>query len=196
MKHSFLYLTLFLLFGCASPKYLEKESEALSQSVYATKDSIELARLDLADTYSTQAARIVIPPKHRIKIEPVFKNTKTQRVLVVPEKYKNDKVVVVNTTEYQELLKDAETAEQLQTDNKNLKDHISLVDIQLQEQQKVTSELILKNQKLTEDILKKEKVIAEKNSSILKLWGVLIAVLVLIGVYFYIKIRGIIPLPF
>ena len=45
------YLSILFLVSCTV--YTEKQSEALSQSVYATKDSIDYARIDLDDSYST-----------------------------------------------------------------------------------------------------------------------------------------------
>lgn len=203
-------IMLFLsLPGCGT-FYLEKNSEALSQAVYASKDSIEVARLDLTDMYVTQAARIVVPPKHKIEIKPIYNksttssvksstvstNNKDQRVLIVPEKYKNDKIVIVNTTEYNELLKVAEINTQLQKDNANLKDHITLVDQQIAYNSQITNELILKNQQLKESVLQKEKIISDKNSIIFKLWTGLVTLIGLIVVYFYIKFKTTIRLPF
>jgi hypothetical protein len=118
-----LSFAILLLTSCTV--YTEKQSEALSRSVYATKDSLDNARLDLADTYVNESVRIVKPPKKRIEIQPVYKKTtidtissqskvkptiiNKQRVLIIPEKYKNDTVVVVSSEEYQQLLKDKET---------------------------------------------------------------------------------------
>ena len=59
---------LFLfLYGCTI--YTEKQSKALSQTVYATKDSLDVARIDLADSYINQAVKIVKPPKKRIDVQ-------------------------------------------------------------------------------------------------------------------------------
>ena len=66
-----LILSLFL-FGCTV--YTEKQSNALSQTVYATKDSLEAARIDLADSYINEAVKIVKPPKKRIAVEAIYKN--------------------------------------------------------------------------------------------------------------------------
>ncbi len=193
--------------GCGT-FYLEKNSEALSQAVYASKDSIEVARLDLADMYVSQAARIIVPPKKRIPISAVYKkdavgtstpassNSKGQRILVVPEKYKNDKVVVVNSQEYAELLKAVEINAQLEKDKLNLKEHIIVVDTQLANNEKITNELILSNQKLKEDVSEKETKIAKQDGTIFKLWTALVSLVLSIAAYFYIKIYTRISLPF
>ena len=180
----------------------------MSQAVYASKDSIEVARLDLTDMYVSQAARIIVPPKHRITISAVYKkgtvgtstlassNSKGQRILVVPEKYKNDKVVVVNSQEYAELLKAVEINAQLEKDKLNLKEHIVVVDTQLANNEKITNELILSNQQLKENVLEKEIIIAKRNGTIFKLWTILTGFVLLVAAYFYIKIYTRISLPF
>lgn len=63
-------LALFLLTSCTV--YTEKRSEALSQAVFATSDSIEFARFDLASKYSQEAEKLAFPPKTRIEISPVY----------------------------------------------------------------------------------------------------------------------------
>lgn len=208
MKKFILCCLVFLTFTGCGTYYLEKNSEALSQAVYASKDSIEVARLDLTDMYVSQAARIIVPPKHRITISAVYKkgtvgtstlassNSKGQRILVVPEKYKNDKVVVVNSQEYAELLKAVEINAQLEKDKLNLKEHIVVVDTQLANNEKITNELILSNQKLKEDVSKKETTIAKQGGTIFKLWTALVSLVLLIAAYFYIKIYTRISLPF
>jgi hypothetical protein len=52
--------------------YTEKRSEALSQAVFATSDSIEAARIDLAEKYSKEAQKLAYPPKKRIEILPII----------------------------------------------------------------------------------------------------------------------------
>jgi hypothetical protein len=71
------YLIYFLLFLFlpACTVYTEKQSQALSRTVYATKDSLDQARIDLADKYSTETIRLVKPPKKRVEIPPVYKKT-------------------------------------------------------------------------------------------------------------------------
>lgn len=71
MKKIAILFALFLsLNGCTI--YSEKQSEAVSQSVYATKDSIDDGRFDLAQQYINQTTRIITPPKKRIDIKPIY----------------------------------------------------------------------------------------------------------------------------
>ena len=214
MKRLLLCCFIFLnLTGCGT-FYLEKNSEALSQAVYASKDSIDVARLDLTDMYVSQAARIIIPPKHRITINAVYNkdktsttstsstsksaslNSKGQRILIVPEKYKNDKVIVVNTDEYTELLKTVEVNTQLEKDKLNLKEHIIVVNAQIANNEKITNELILSNQKLKETVLEKNNIITKRNGTIFKLSTALGSLILLVIAYFYIKIYTKFSLPF
>ena len=59
-----------LFSGCTV--YTEKQSEAASQTVYATKDAIDNARIDLAEQYINEAVKLIKPPKTRINIEPIY----------------------------------------------------------------------------------------------------------------------------
>ena len=106
--------------------YTEKQSEVASQAVYATKDSIDLARFDLAEDYINQTTALIKPPKNRIRVDaiyqkPVSVNSVTgdtkQRVVLVPEKYKNDKVIIVNSTDYETLITDKEVVNTLKKNN-------------------------------------------------------------------------------
>jgi len=126
MRVALLFLSFLLLSSCTV--YTEKQSEALSKVVYASRDSMEAARIDLADKYVTETTRLVRPPKNRIKIESIYQKSvqqhietigsgsnrepipvNKQRMVIIPEKYRADTVVVVSTEEYQRLLKDKET---------------------------------------------------------------------------------------
>lgn len=71
MKKLFILL---LLNGCATTHYVEKTSEAMSQTVYAAKDGADLGRFDLSSKYLDKAVLLIPPPKQRIKIEPVYEN--------------------------------------------------------------------------------------------------------------------------
>lgn len=198
MKKLFLLSFVLLLLNSCTV-YTEKQSEALSRSVYATKDSLDNARLDLADNYANESTRIVKPPKKRIDIQPVYKkNIETigsqskvkptiinkQRVLVVPEKYKNDTVVVVSSEEYQKLLKDKETYEQIEKDNKNL----------LETKQAVDQELIRQmefNDKMVKDLNIMQKKLVEKDLAILQRNVVIVLLLASIVGATYLRIKGI-----
>lgn len=183
MKKTCLLLSL-LLTGCTV--YTEKQSEALSQNVYATSDSLSVARVDLAYYYSDQSTRLVKPPKKRIDIQSIYRPTNTdakERVVVIPEQYKNDKVVAVNTAEYQTLLKDKNIAEQLKKDNANLIKARSNTDQEIIKQKKF-------NDKMINDLNSMQKKLIQKDLTILKLTITLIALLGIIGVYIYLRIKG------
>lgn len=183
----FLLLALVCSVSC-STIYTEKQTEQLSQVVYATKDSLNLARIDLADEYSTEATRIVKPPKNRISIEAVYNKTnqktkQEQRVVIIPEKYKNDLVIVVSTEEYNNLLKDKTTAERIKEDFSLLKLAKSEVDKELIKQMEYKDEMIKELNYL-------QKQITEKNLSLLKHKITIVGlVAVLLGAIF-LRIKG------
>ena len=179
--------------------YTEKQSEALSRVVYATKDSLELARIDLADKYSTESTRLVKPPKNRIDVRAVYKKNidnitssskvtptviNKQRVIIVPEKYKNDTLVVVSSEEYQQLLKDKETYAQIEKDNANLLETKSVVDQELIRQ-------IEYNDKMIRDLNLMQKKLVEKDLAILQRNITIIALLAAIGAGIYLRIKGV-----
>ena len=182
--------------------YTEKQSEALSKVVYASKDSLEVARIDLTDKYITEATRIVKPPKNRIPIEAVYKkidihiNTVSsgskfdsvpvnkQRMIVIPERYRHDTVVVVNTEEYQQLLKDKETFAQIQRDT------IGLIDAKKQ----VDEELIRQAEnrdKMINDLNIMQKKLVEKDLALLQRNLIIVGLLIAIGGATYLRIKGI-----
>jgi hypothetical protein len=201
-KYAIQFLCLMLLLavsGCTV--YTEKQSEAISQTVYATKDSLDKARIDLADQYAEQIVRIIKPPKKRIEIQSVYK-TQTieviasqskpgkevpknkQRVVIIPEKYKNDTVVVVSSIEYQELLKDKETHKRLETDYKNLQNTKLNVDAELRTQQEFADQMI-------KDLNVMQKKLVEKDLAILHRNIVIVVLLLTIAGATYLRIKGI-----
>jgi hypothetical protein len=148
MKKLFILATL-LLVSCTL--YTEKQSEAVSQNVYATNDSLGKARVDLAYFYSNETAKFIKPPKHPIKINAVYqagdvvKNSKTAektRVVIVPDQYRNDKVVVVGSVEYQDLLKDREIKKQLEQDNKNINNQLIVNQKELTKQKEMGDKMV------------------------------------------------------
>lgn len=117
-----------LLPTACTPKYIEKQSEAASQSTYAVNDSLDKQRIDLAWHYSNEATKLIVPPKHRIPIQPIYAPLKAKtangvkavvnpesgdRLIIVPEQYKVSQVVVVGSDEYTKLAEDAKVANQL-----------------------------------------------------------------------------------
>lgn len=200
MNKYFFFLLFLLLPACTV--YTEKQSEAISQTVYATKDSLDKARIDLADEFANQSTRLIKPPKKRIQIESVYKQvipvvasqskpekgTKVpvnkQRVIIIPEKYKNDTVVVVSSEEYQQLLKDKQVFAQLEKDFKNLTDLRTIVDQELIKQKEY-------NDKMIKDLNIMQKKLVEKDLAILQRNIVIVVLLLTIGGATYLRIKGI-----
>jgi hypothetical protein len=192
-----IFFLIFIFSGCTV--YTEKQSEALSRVVYATKDSLESARIDLADKYSTESTRLVKPPKNRIDVRAVYKKNidnvtssnkatptiiNKQRVIVVPEKYKNDTLVVVSSEEYQQLLKDKETFAQIEKDNAQLIETKNVVDQELVRQMEY-------NDKMVRDLNLMQRKLVEKDLAILQRSIIIVTLLGSIAVGIYLRIKGI-----
>jgi hypothetical protein len=185
-----LLLSVLLVVGCTY--YTEKQSEALSQNVYATNDSLNKARVDLAYYYSDQTTRLVKPPKKKIDIQPIYqagevvkdaKAGEKTRVVIVPSQYKGDKVVVVDSVEYQDLLKVKAIAEQLKKDNVNLINAKENTDKELAKQAEYTNKMIKDLNHLQAEVYKKDLAILWRNIII----GVLLAS---IGGYIYLRMNS------
>lgn len=181
-----LFAIAFFVNGCTV--YTEKQSEAVSQSVYATKDSIDLARIDLAESYINETTKFINPPKKRIQInaiyqKPISVNDSKQRIVIVPEQYKNDKVVVVNSTDYENLLKDKEIAAKLKKDNEALTKAKVDFDKERQKQKEMTDKMVIKLNEQQKTILKQRLTI---------LWeGIVIVVLLaIIAGYIYLRMNS------
>jgi hypothetical protein len=165
-----------LIAGCTL--YTEKQSQAVSQNVYATNDSLAKARVDLAFFYSNETTKFIKPPKQPIKISAIYeagqvvknsKNTDKTRVVIVPDVYKNDKVVVVGSTEYQTLLKDREIKKQLETDNKNMANQLIVNQNELVKQKEMSDKMVADLNHLQSEIYKKDAAIWKRNVIILAL---------------------------
>jgi uncharacterized membrane protein len=197
----FTLIIIFCLFGSSCTIYTEKQSESLSRSVYASKDSFDAARLDLTDGYLQEASRIVKPPKKRIEIKSVYHNKPNievvssdsksnpipkskQRVLIVPEKYKNDTVIIVNSVEYEQLLKDKEVLKQLQNDLNNLSILKTEVDNELIKQEQYKNKMI-------QDLNIMQKKLVEKDLAILKRNIIIFFLLLSIASGIYLRMKGI-----
>lgn len=144
MKPLLLAIMLLLTSSCVNTKYVEKQSKALSVSVYAAKDSFDVGRFEYTESYLNEVCRIVIPPslKDRIKIESITVNK--QRRLIIPEKFKDQKIIITGSDEYNALLNTKEVAEQLKRDKLTLENQVVEVNVQLDNQKKVTNEMILR----------------------------------------------------
>ena len=202
MKTLFLFLFILLSLNSCTV-YTEKQSEALSKVVYASKDSMEAARIDLADKYVTETTRLVRPPKNRIKIESIYQKSiqqhietiasssnrepipiNKQRMVIIPEKYRADTVVVVSTEEYQRLLKDKETFAQIQRDNEGLAEAKETVDNELIRQ-------IENRDKMINDLNIMQKKLVEKDLAILQRNIIIVFLISAIGGATYLRIKGI-----
>lgn len=184
-KFILLFSAIFLFNGCTV--YTEKQSEAVSQSVYATKDSIDLARIDLAESYINETTKLINPPKKRIPINAIYQKPikvgdSDQRIVIVPEQYKNDKVVVVNSADYSELLKDKENASKLKKDNEILTKAREEFDKERIKQKEMSDKMVIKLNEQQKTILKQRLTI---------LWeGIVIVVLLgIITGYIYIRMN-------
>lgn len=192
MKRVFLLLV-FLLISCAPTRYIPKDSEPLSRAVYATSDSIDLGRVDLADQYAKQAKTLVDPPKQPVTIKPMIsKTSKTdhgKNVIVVPPSLKGMQIVVVGSEEYRKLLSIKENAEQLKVEFENLQKEKEEVYKALAEQREAKSQLLKDYDKLVLDLKDKQLALLKRNVIIGGMG-------LLIGIYIFLKIKGISPLPF
>lgn len=201
MKKIYLVSFIFLFLNSCTV-YTEKQSEAISQTVYATKDSLDKARIDLADEYANQSTRLIKPPKKRLQIDSVYKPTipvvasqskpgpgqkvpvSKQRVIIIPEKYKNDTVVVVSSEEYQQLLKDKEVFAQLEKDLKNLTDLRAIVDLELIKQKEYNDKMIKDLNIMQKKLVEKDLAILQRNIVIVLLVGIIVGAT-------YLRIKGI-----
>lgn len=185
-----LFFIMLCVAGCTV--YTEKQSEALSQNVYATNDSVNKGRVDLAYYYSAETTKLVKLPKHRIPIQSIVRAGKVikgaqpsdpTRIIIIPEQYKGDSVVVVGSTDYQDLIKTRSIAEQLKKDNINLaKDKIN-TDKELVHQKEMSNKMVVDLNHLQQEVYKKDLAILWRNI-------IIISLIVLIGVYFYAKANG------
>jgi hypothetical protein len=191
-------LLLSLLLTSCSPKFIEKQSEPLKQAVYGVNDSLDKGRIDLAWFYSNETTRLVSPPTVRIDVKgvyqtlPVTNNPTGSRVVILPEGLKGDKVVVSNTDEYKELLKNKDIAKQLQDELVNKTKFTDIVIKQQQQNEKIQSDLLIAYNHSQEVIAKKDTAIWYRNFVIL---GLLIIILGYIGLRIAIS-YGKMSLPF
>jgi len=173
----FLLLTLILT-SCA-PKFVEKQSEPLKQAVYGVNDSLDKGRIDLAWYYSNETTRLVTPPEKRVQIKGVYqtlpvKSSDGNRVVILPEGLKGDKVVVSNTDEYKELLKNKEIATQLQNELVEKTKFTETIINQQKINEKTQSDLLNSYNDAQKTIAKKDTAIWFRNFAILGLLGLII----------------------
>ena len=191
MKRAFLFVFILLISGCRlSPP--SKYSEKTSQVVYATKDSIDAARIDLAKEYADQSVRLISPPKDRLIIPPIYKPTKDgkgkNRVVIVPPELGNQEVIAVGSAEYEALKQIKEVADQLDKDYKNLKKAKDEVDEELRKEKERVAQLEI-------DLNKAEKEIKSLSGDLWKRNCIILVLISVIAIYLYVKIRRLFFLP-
>jgi uncharacterized protein YceK len=170
---------LSLLSGCAAaPKYLERSSEALSRSVYATGDSLILGRVELAKTYNEAAQKLVPPPKQRIPISPARSGASS--VVTLPEAYSGLPAVSAGSADYKALTRASD-------ENKLLSDHLVEVETERQKQYEIHNQLLKDYQSSVITIANQGKIIAQKNLHIVVLYLIIGGIAALIGFGIYLK---------
>jgi hypothetical protein len=190
MKRVFLLLT-FLLISCAPTRYIAKDSEPLSQAVYATSESIEKGRIDLADQYAKNAKMLVNPPKNPFTVKAIISKAKDKdvgkSVVVVPSYLNGMDVIVVGSEQYKKLLEIKENAALLRVEYENLQKERDEVYRVLVEQREAKSQLLEDYDKLVLDLKDKQLALMNRN--------VIIGVLgLVIGLYVFLKSKGILPM--
>jgi uncharacterized membrane protein len=159
---------------------------------YAVGDSISSERFELAKEYNEQVQRIVPPPKDkdRIKISPLSKTTKdkatgrtsTQKYAVLPAN-SSGTVVKKDSEEFKELIRDRELLKAYQEGEKQwIKYSDTVNEAMRQEQQKVV-DLGKTIEKKEQEIVKKEKKIAELSKYRGIVFGVIAIIAILIVIY-------------
>jgi len=195
------YLTILLisvmaLLSTSCTVYTEKRSEALSQAVTATSDSIDVARFDLANQYSKEAVKLAFPPKHKIKISGLVTKketvdaktsiitTNTVTRIVVPKELERSDILVVGSPEWEELLKNKDFAEQLKIDNINLTTLKTNVEKELTKQNEMQNKMI-------QDLNTMQKKLVEKDLAILWRNIVIVSLIATMAAAVYLRIKGI-----
>ena len=107
-----------------------------------------------------------------------------QRVLIIPEKFKNDTVVVVSSAEYEQLLKDKDIFAQIEKDNENLIETRKIVDEELIRQMEYSDKMVKDLNIMQRKLLEKDLAILQRNITIFIL-------LAFIGIAGYLRIKGV-----
>jgi hypothetical protein len=162
--YNFLLLSFFslvFLTGCDNKIVIEKYSETLEQGVYAVADSLTNGRVDLAESYINNVEKIVPVPKNRILITPVIKDG--IRYIVINDREKNSKVIIVGSKDFNDLLK-------LKVINQSQQDQANQFAQQASEQAKkdadALNQLVVENKKLNDEIVQQDKIIQEYHNSL------------------------------
>ena len=201
MKRLILALIVVFTSSCSNTLYKQVQTEETSRVVYATKDSIDAARIDLASQYATEATRLVVPPKERIQIQSLWvtppssavispNDTKTidkKKYVVVPREYNGLDVMVVGSEEYNALLKIKDYATQLETDNKLLAEAKAQVDAEIVHQREM-------HDKMIDDLNKFKLQVSELKLTLFKRNLALGLIVAAGAVVVFIKVRKLLPI--
>ena len=185
MKKCILVVILFGLLSCSSSVVVQRNTEALSQSIYAVKDSLDVERVDMASKYINVTTNLVPPPKERIVVEPIIKTNlkgEKKRTIIVPDSYKGKNVVVVGSMEWDELIKEADNAKTYKQDLENYKEATIKITEELQKQIQLVAEIQSKIDTLKLEKSKLETLIWKQRMTILVL-SLIIGIYILIKVY-------------
>lgn len=189
-----LLLMIVFITSCKTspPILISEHNEALSKSVYATSDALSVSRVDLAITFANESTRLVNPPKERVSIKPI-PNKKGQRTIILPEEFKDKQVILVNSEEYNNILKEQEIAKQIKEENQAIIEQIKITDKELRRQTELKIYLAKEVNQLRETVSEKEGQISARNDLILYLSLALGSVIILIIAYITLKIKGLLP---
>jgi hypothetical protein len=184
MKSFILVVVLLGLLSCTSSVVVQRNTEALSQSVYAVKDSLDVERVDMASRYINVTTNLVPPPKERIVVEPIIKTDlkgEKKRTIIVPDSYKGKNVVVIGSVEWDDLIKEADNAKTYKQDLENYKETSIKITEELQRQIQLVAEIQNKI-----DTLKLEK--SKLETLIWKQRMIILILTLIVGIYILIKI--------
>ena len=164
------------------PKTRIKISPLITENVSSITSNNQNAKADIISKNKSIKKTELLTNAITIK----SKSNETTSVLriVIPEHLKNAKLLIENSEEWTELLKQKEFATQLQIDKQNLQQVASDVDQELQKQSKMNSKMI-------EDLNRMEKQILAKNLLIIKLYIVIALLILTVGGGVYLRIKGI-----
>lgn len=106
-------VTALSLVGCSSVS--TKQNNLLRKDVYAAQDALTAGRVDLAKAYTSQAARLIAPPKKREIIKPV--ESKGTRYVVLPQELNGSPALAIGSPALTSLVaQDKPLAKQLESE--------------------------------------------------------------------------------
>lgn len=184
-----LCLVILVLLGSASCRTnvrSYKQSNIVSQNFYAIKDSSENGRYDLAHEYIDLVSRLIIPPTEFISIEPVV-GIDGKLTVVLPEKFKNQTVVTTNSEEYKKIVQLQNIAKQLAAENKALIDSTKKINEELISQENIKESALQERDNLKAEKEELTTKLSERSKQLLTRNITIGVILLLIGLYVYIK---------